>query len=918
MKRNPTLPYQLAGAVALALTALSPAFGQAAPSAPTDQPAATGTSSPGTAAAPAPTVYQLEAMEVTGERASLASAEEIKEDSQTIEDSIVASDIDKLPDVNVSYALERITGVQVAHIFAGIGGNGAVTIDGLTQVENMIDGREVFTAGGTSGGGVGPGQRTFDYSEVPSALVAGIDVYKSAEADQLDGGLGGSIDVRLHKPFDFNGEEASVTLGSTYAGLDNQTRPNYNVLVSNTENTSVGKIGLLVDFSYQVQPWREDNIGVGNPTASAAAVTGDNAGLIASSYTMAAYGGVFQTTGIDTVLQWQPTQNLNLYAGYNYDEWWNRENQYEMSIGLSNATVVPGSATLFPGSNTNVESASFTNVTGSGFGIIRDLTDRSRLYYIGGTYTSGPLTVKADLSRYDSSYGFYNNGVLSAVTIPSFTYNLGGTIPSGAVTGGSLLNPSSYTLSQVYNRLDPANGYETAGRVDGEYQLGPGSFITSILAGVRYAGTEQDNGTSGLFLGSYSFNSTNNLYSEHPANLIVTQPYQNFFSGYTEVQPVQYLAGNTQNLRNTNEELQAYGDTTTTASNDATINPLSLYHIDESTTAFYLMPKFATNVGGFPLDGNFGVRLVETTDNLDGFQTVTPASLNGGVAVLGPLALNSRYWDVLPSLNARLKLTDKTFLRAAASKTITRPPFNEISPSLTLNANPVTPSLDSGSQGNPNLKPMTSDNVDVTLEQYFNKDTMVYAGLLYKDVQGFPVAFTQPETYGGLVYQVSTYVNLNTATIKGGELGYQEFFTFLPAPFDGLGVQANFTHVDSTTPSSVQGYNIPLTNLSRNSYNLIGMYEKGPFSARLAYNWRDKFVTGVSSFVGVGLLPQFIRSYGDLDASVNYDITKHLELTLQAVNLTNTLRYQYWASPEDPSNLYLDGAVFMASVTYRF
>jgi len=289
-----------------------------------------------------------------------------------------------------------------------------------------------------------------------------------------------------------------------------------------------------------------------------------------------------------------------------------------------------------------------------------------------------------------------------------------------------------------------------------------------------------------------------------------------------------------------------------------------------------------------------------------------------GVAVLGPLHLTDTYTDWLPSLNYRLKLTDSLFLRLAASKTITRPNFNQISPSLTLNANPVTPSLDTGSQGNPALKPMRSDNVDVSLEKYFNKDTMVYVAGLYKDVTGFPVAFTQPEVYGGLTYQVSTYINLNPATIKGAEVGYQEFFSFLPKPFDGLGLQLNFTHVDSTTPSSVQGYSIPLTNLSRDSYNLIGMYEKGPFSARVAFNWRDKFVTGVSSFVGVGLVPQFVSSYGDLDASLNYNLTKNIELTVQGTNLTNSLRSQYWLTPATPSNFYLDGINVMASVTLKY
>jgi TonB-dependent receptor len=902
------------GMIALAAACLPLAFAQTAPTTTTAAPAGPA----GATSASSAEVVQMAPFIVAGYRASLASAEDIKQSNLQVVDSIVASDIDKLPDINVAYALSRIPGIQVAHTFAGLGGNGAVTIHGLTQVENAVDGREVFTPGGTSGGGVGAGQRTFDYSQIPSALVAGIDVYKTSAANQLDGGLGGLIDVRVHKPFDFgNGLTAGVTVGTTWSELHNQTRPNYNLLVSDSANTSIGRIGVLVDASYQVQPWREDNIGVGNPTPATSVATGNSTALIASGYTTDTAYGVYRTTGVNAMLQWEPFKGLQLYAGTNYNQWWNVEDQVEISVGLNAAASVPGSGIMFPGSATAVRSASFNNVTGTAFGIIRDLTDRGRQYYVGGNWTSGDLTVKLDLSRYQTAYGFYNNGVYSSVAIPGFSYDLGGTIPSGYVTGASLMDPSIYKLVQIYNRLYPATGYQNTGTLDAEYRL-PKGFFTSILAGVRYAGTEDDNGVTGLYLGSYNLPASNNLLGQNPG-LWRPSPIQNFFSGYGDPTLFQYLAADTSTLRNVSTLLTSYGDTTTTPSTDATVNPLSLFHIDESTTAIYIMPKFAGNVGGFAFDGNIGLRAVQTKEDLGGFQTVTPASVApGGVAVLGPLSLSSSYTDWLPSLNYRLKLTDSLFLRLAASKTITRPNFSQISPSLTLNQNPITPSLNSGSQGNPDLQPMRSTNYDLSLEDYLSKSNLVYAAAFYKKVTGFPASLTQPETYGGVTYQISTYANLNPATIKGAEVGYQQFFTFLPAPFDGLGVQANYTYVESSTPSTIQGYNIPLTNLSRSSYNAILMYEKGPFSARIAYNWRAKYVTGVSNFVNVGLLPQIVRAYGDLDASLNYNITKNIELSVQGVNLTNSLRYQYWGSQQVPSNCYLDGMTLMASVTLRY
>jgi TonB-dependent receptor len=327
------------------------------------------------------------------------------------------------------------------------------------------------------------------------------------------------------------------------------------------------------------------------------------------------------------------------------------------------------------------------------------------------------------------------------------------------------------------------------------------------------------------------------------------------------------------------------------------------------------MPQFSGKIGGYQIDGNIGLRAVQTKENTGGYQGATSATSV-------PLTLKSSYWDYLPSLNARMKLSDHLFLRFAASKTITRPTFGSLSPSLTLNANPVDPNLNSGAQGNPDLKPVRSTGYDLSLEYYFNKSDLAYVAVFHKDVTGFIGSFSEPRTYDGVTYLIRTSKNLSPATIKGYEVGFQTFFTALPSPFDGFGLQANYTYVDSSTPTTVSGVgtpvDAPLTNLSKTSYNLIAMYEKGPFSARVAYNYRSSFVTGFAYYVNTGLLNQELEGYADLDASVNYSLTKNVQIAVQGVNLTNTLRYQYFGSKLFPSNVYLDGRQLMASVTLRF
>lgn len=856
----------------------------------------------------------LDTLVVTGLRGSLASAAEIKQSNLQLVDSIVASDIDKLPDINVSYALSRVPGVQLAHTFSGLGGNGAVTIRGLNQITNTLDGRQVITPGGIANGtaGVGVGQRNFDYSQIPSALIAGIDVYKTAGANQIDGGLGGLVDVRMRKPFDFAEDfGGGVTVGTSYSTLRGANRQNYNVFANASAKTGAGKIGLLIALSDISTPWREDAIGIGNPVASATVAAGVPTALLSSGYNNNSSYGEFKTEGMNAVLQWEPNEHWQFYVGYNPNKWRNIQDTQQFTTALNAANVVPGSGVMFANSTTAVRAATFANVTGTAFGFIRDLQNKLEMVSGGGRYSNGDLTVKFDANTYTSSNRFYNNLVFASVTIPSLTYDLAGEIPSVQIAGVSLQDPGAYRLNQVNYRLFPSNTEGNAARLDAEYNLKRG-FFSKVVGGFRYATTTSDNYPTGLFLGSFTIPGTANLLSQYPG-LWGPAPVQDFYTGYSQPQIPSYLTGRTSIMRDANAFYKAYG-ATNTPDTSATVNRLSLFDIKETTTAFYVMPQFSGKVGGYQVDGNLGLRAVQTKNDTNGFQGANSAS-----AV--PLNLKSSYWNYLPSFNSRLHLSEHLYLRFAASKTITRPNFGSLSPSLTLNANPVNPALNSGSQGNPDLQPIRGTNLDLSLEYYFNKSDLVYLAGFQKDVKGFIASFSEQRTYDGVTYVISTSRNLNPATIRGFEAGFQHFFSSLPAPFDGFGLQANFTYVDSSTPTTVGGagtVTTPLTNLSKRSYNIIGIYEKGPLSARVAYNYRSNFITGFAFFVNAGLLNQTMLGYASLDASLNYNLTKNVQIAIQGVNLTDKIRYQVYGSKQVPSNIYLDGRQLMASVTLRF
>jgi iron complex outermembrane receptor protein len=206
----------------------------------------------------------------------------------------------------------------------------------------------------------------------------------------------------------------------------------------------------------------------------------------------------------------------------------------------------------------------------------------------------------------------------------------------------------------------------------------------------------------------------------------------------------------------------------------------------------------------------------------------------------------------------------------------------------------------------------------VAVEKYFNKTTAVYLTGFLKKVDGFVTTVSNPEVVDGVTYQVSRPQNSAAADIRGFETGYQQFYDFLPGWLSGLGMQANYTYVDSETFDSTLGGKVPLQNLSKNSINLIGMYEKGRVSARIAYNWRDKFLSGVTNIVNVGALPIYTKAYGWLDASVSYRFSDKITFVIAGTNLLRTVRSSYYGVETRPQSSWINDTQVSFAVTARF
>src|SRR6185369_1765175 len=157
-----------------------------------------------------------------GQRGALQSAQKIKQEADEIVDSVVADDIGKLPDRSVTEVLQRIVGVTIDRTMAkgdpehySVEGSG-VTIRGLTYVRSELNGRDSFSANGG---------RSLNFEDVPPELMAGVDIYKNPSAEQIEGAVGGLVNLRTALPFDYKGLKVSLSGDVTYNELGKKKKP---------------------------------------------------------------------------------------------------------------------------------------------------------------------------------------------------------------------------------------------------------------------------------------------------------------------------------------------------------------------------------------------------------------------------------------------------------------------------------------------------------------------------------------------------------------------------------------------------------------------------------------------------------------------------------------------------------------------
>jgi len=309
-----------------------------------------------------------------------------------------------------------------------------------------------------------------------------------------------------------------------------------------------------------------------------------------------------------------------------------------------------------------------------------------------------------------------------------------------------------------------------------------------------------------------------------------------------------------------------------------------------------------------------------------------------------PNTLKASYTNVLPSFNIRFGLDPKTYVRFGYSRGLSRPDFGLLRNFVSINSPIINTGPDSpyivynsptaahvaanvtgynfvfnAESGYAGLRPMTADQFDLTFERYMGKSSLFTIDLFYKKLHNAISygQFERPFTNNGSTQTVLLRGPRNEKSggeLKGFEVGYQTFFDFLPGLLSGLGIQANYTFVDQSginnsnliavgaldaggTGGQGAGLDVSggrgavidshmLAGISKHSFNLVGLYEKGPVALRVAYNWRSRFLTNnLDCCIG---LPVFQKAAGFLDGSLRISVVKNFEFLVEGSNLLNT------------------------------
>ena len=907
--------------------------------------------------APAAEPEQAQEIVVTGFRSSLAKAIDIKREEAASVDTILAEDIGKFPDLNLSESIQRVPGVAITRD----GGEGRqISVRGLgpqfTRVR--INGMEALTtAGGADASGGTNRGRGFDFNVFAADLFNSISVRKTAEASTEEGSLGATVDLQTARPLDHKGFTMAASAQMGYNDLSEKASPRAAFMISDTFADDT--IGVLfsaaygkrktVEQGYSTVRWAkgssfapgfESVLGTNCVTTPAACATANDA-LHPRFPRYDLYTNDTERLGMTASVQFQPSDSTKisidgLYADFKVT----RGESYLEAPSFSAA----GACTTATRPNTcgiadtdvlamNIQNGVMVSGTFNDVDLrVENRRDRSKTSFrqISGELeqkfgSSVTLNLLAGYSNSDFDNPVQNTVIMDSYNTDGFKYDYSDPrSPKFDWGSADIDNPSAWTLAQL--RLRGARAINSFSTYQGnlKWEAADGLSFEGGVGYKKYDFTTQElrrsNGT------------TSNREATIPAEVAAIP-----LSQYTQVLNFQGVSFIVPNYDVAEQLLHLRDQSIYSGAFKLGPEPAlgSKSRVGETDKSAFVQMDFRTDLGGMTLRGNAGLRYVRTEQAATGFVFTSGAAQE--------VTVERAYDDWLPAVNLVFEPTSKLALRLAAAKVMARPDLGSLPPGASIS---VSGSGRTVSVGNPMLDPYRAKTYDAALEWYFEPGALLSIAVFKKDIGSFVQTVSTPgSVFTGNPFGLPDSVavaacgstpncapNLNNwsfsaprnspgGPLTGFEINYQQPLRFLPGFLKNTGVLLNYTRVSSrikylAADGSVAATN-DLTGLSRSSANATVYYEDKVFSARLSGAYRSKYLTRVpGGEAGTDL--DGTNATFNLDASIQYSITKNFKFSLEAVNLTDQYQDQYNDSRNLLSVYRHSGREFLIGLRYSY
>ncbi|OYU02764.1 MAG: TonB-dependent receptor [Sphingomonadaceae bacterium PASS1] len=879
-----------------------------------------------------------DAIVVTGFRASLEAALNLKRDSVAAVDAIVAEDIAKFPDQNLAESLQRIPGISISRD----GGEGrSITVRGLSSQFTRVRVNGMETIATSTDGASANRDRAFDFNVFASELFSSLVVRKTAEASLDEGSLGAVVDLNTGNPLAGRaGLNGALSVVGSYNDLAKDLGPRLAGLLS--WRNDAGTLGASISAAYS----KTSTLELGNNSVRWAQARFD--GVDATNcFTTANSGGTYvpstacdrastafhpriprygevaherERLGLTGSVQYSPTDatKLSIDALFSkYDA--SREEQWGEVLLRSNERSINVVNPVYDANN-NMISATLNDAWVRTEHYLRE--SQTKFYQVGGTWDQDVtdnlrFTALGGVSKSNADIPVETTVIFDDRDALGYSYDYTDMARPKLTFGTSVMDPANFQLAEIRDRpSNVTNRFKTA-QLRTEWDVSENITLKAGAVWRRFnfdaeaytrdtavcgnGGTSLVTSTAGTITCSAS-----SLFGPTAVyGFAVTPALSQAFSLGNAGQP----AGNTNGwiVPNLNAATAFTGLYSRTPANDAG----NIRGVQETTKGAYLQADAKGDVLGIEYALNAGIRYAKTDQSSYGLVSGVTATVTRS------------YDDWLPSANLALYPTESTIVRFAVADVMTRPTLGSLTPGGSADGFNYRVT-----SGNPFLNPYRARNYDLSLEWYFAPQAVLSLALFQKDVgtftqsasitgatfaqTGLPASVLSPASPAALNpsqqaeprWTLATTVNGSGAKLKGIELAAQiPFSAFTDGMLSNFGILANATFIDSNASFNVQGPAIApggalqnavvsntLGNVTKKAFNGTLYYDDGKFSARGMLSYRGRYHEGAS---GTGNILEGYGATTNFDASVRYKLTEWMEVSLEGNNLLDTYRYRF-------------------------